>query len=61
MIVQGFRQFLLQPLQNQAGIASNDLNGRFGATYLGVKFPIKQGRFGDCGITNGPGKVVLLR
>ncbi|MBL8173173.1 MAG: hypothetical protein JNK48_00800 [Bryobacterales bacterium] len=61
MIVQGFRQFLLQPLQNQAGIASQDPNGRFMATYLGTRFPIKQGRFGDCAITNGPGKVVLHR
>lgn len=61
MIVQGFRQFIMQPLQNQAGIASNDSNGRFGVTYIGTKFPIKQGRFGDCVITNGPGKVVLHR
>lgn len=61
MIVLGFRQFVLQPLQNQAGIASNDPNGRFGVTYIGTAFPIKQGRFGDCAITNGPGKVVLHR
>ncbi len=61
MIIQGFRQFVLQPLQNQAGISSNDLNGRIGVTYIGTAFPIKQGRFGDCAITNGPGKVVLHR
>ncbi len=61
MIVQGFRQFLLQPLQNQTGIAPNDSNGRIAVTYLGTVFPVKQGRFGDCAITNGPGKVVLHR
>lgn len=61
MLVQGFRQFLLQPLQNQTGISPNDANGRFAATYLGSVYPVKQGRFGDCAITSGPGKVVLHR
>jgi hypothetical protein len=62
MIVQGFRQFLVGPLQNLTNLAPNDTNGRFSATYLGSIVPLQQGRFdGSCGITTGPGKVVLHR
>ncbi|MBI3683614.1 MAG: hypothetical protein HY235_24830 [Acidobacteria bacterium] len=61
MNVLGFRQFLLQPNPNSAGIAPNDPNGRFIATYIGSVMPLKQGRLGDCGVTAGPGKVVLHR
>lgn len=60
MTVLGFRQFLLEPLQNQAGIAPNDANGRFRALYIGNVAPLRQGRVdGGCGVTSGPGKVVL--
>lgn len=61
MIVLGFRQFILQPLQDQTGIAPNDANGRFAATYIGSVVPLKQGTFGSCAVTSGPGKVVLHR
>lgn len=61
MIVLGFRQFLLQPVQNQAGITPNDTNGRFMATYIGSRVPLKQGRYGDCAASSGPGKVILHR
>jgi hypothetical protein len=61
MIVQGFRQFLLQPAPNSTGISTNDANGRFIVTYLGNLAPLRQGRFGSCGVTSGPGKVVLHR
>lgn len=61
MIVQGFRQFLVQPAANSTGISTNDPNGRFIATYLGNLVPLRQGRFGSCGVTSGPGKVVLHR
>lgn len=59
--VQCFRQFLLEP-DDATGDANNpaDANGRFIAMYLGVVAPVKQGRFdGACGISTGPGKVVL--
>ena len=59
--VQCFRQFLLEP-NDAMGDANNpaDANGRFVAMYLGVVAPVKQGRFdGGCGISTGPGKVVL--
>lgn len=59
MVVLGFRQFLLQPNQDSTGIAPNDPNGRFSATYIGSVVPLKQGAFGSCAITSGPGKVVL--
>ncbi|MCS7026124.1 MAG: pilus assembly protein TadG-related protein [Bryobacteraceae bacterium] len=61
MVVLGFRQFLLQPAPNSTGISPNDGNGRFIATYLGNVAPLRQGRFGSCGVTSGPGKVVLHR
>ncbi|MBI4908595.1 MAG: Tad domain-containing protein [Acidobacteria bacterium] len=61
MLVQGFRQFLVQPLVNQTGIGTNDSNGRFSAVYIGAPVPLKQGLAGSCGVTSGPGKVVLYR
>ncbi|MDX1980540.1 MAG: pilus assembly protein TadG-related protein [Bryobacteraceae bacterium] len=60
MVVLGFRQFLLEPLQDNSGIAPNDPNGRIQVLYLGVVMPLKQGRFeASCTATGGPGKVVL--
>lgn len=61
MIVLGFRQFLVQPSANSTGISTNDANGRFAVSYLGNLAPLRQGRFGSCGVTSGPGKVVLHR
>lgn len=61
MLVLGFRQFLLEPNQDSTNLAANDSNGRFAALYLGYPVPLKQGRFGGCAITSGPGKVVLHR
>jgi hypothetical protein len=61
MNVQGFRQFLIEPLTNTAGLSTNDPNGRFAALYLGSVAPLKQGLPGSCGVTSGPGKVVLYR
>jgi Flp pilus assembly protein TadG len=61
MTVLGFRQFLLEPVTNTQAINPADTNGRFAALYLGSPVPVKQGRFGDCGVTSGPGKVVLHR
>jgi len=60
MNVLGFRQFLVQPYQGSNVINPADSAGRFPAMYLGSVAPVKQGRFdGGCGITSGPGKVVL--
>jgi Flp pilus assembly protein TadG len=60
MTVLGFRQFLVEPTQGLAANDPGDTNGRFSALYTGVVAPVKQGRFdGGCGITSGPGKVVL--
>jgi hypothetical protein len=61
MNVLGFRQFLLQPVQNNSNINPGDANGRFSVLYLGTVAPLRQGRAGSCAITNGPGKVVLHR
>ena len=62
MSVLGFRQFLLQPLTGQTQFTPADPSGRFTATYIGSVMPLRQGRFdGSCGLTNGPGKVVLYR
>ncbi len=64
MTVQGFRQFLLQPTAgtSPASNTPSDANGRFLAMYLGNAAPVKQGRFdGACGISVGPGKVVLCQ
>jgi len=66
MTVVGFRQFLIEP--NIDGTLPNfgDGNGRFAAMYLdspqlsGAVAPVKQGSIGpSCGVTSGPGKVVL--
>ncbi len=63
MVVLGFRQFLLQPTTGFVTASSNnpaDGNSRFAAMYLGVVAPVKQGAMGPaCGVTHGPGKVVL--
>ena len=63
LTILGFRQFLLEP--NDAGGTINnpaDGDGRIVAMYVGVKAPVKQGRFdGSCAATAGPGKVVLLQ
>ena len=59
MTVLGFRQFLLQPSTNTTALTPPDTNGRFLAMYVGNVAPVKQGSFGSCGITSGPGKVVL--
>jgi len=60
MNVLGFRQFLVQPQFGGTNIAAADTSGRFLAMYIGSVAPVKQGRFdGGCGISNGPGKVVL--
>ena len=62
MTVLGFRQFLVDPLQNGTTINPADPSGRFPAIYIGNPVPIRQGRFdGNCGVTSGPGKVVLYR
>lgn len=63
MTVLGFRQFLLQPTTNFVTAASNnpaDGDSRLTLMYLGVVAPVKQGSIGPaCGVTSGPGKVVL--
>jgi hypothetical protein len=59
MNVLGFRQFLLMPDPNNTELTPTDSRGRFIAMYIGNPAPLKQGRFGNCGITAGPGKVVL--
>lgn len=61
MTVLGFRQFLVEPNQGEATLAAGDQSGRFPALYIGSVVPLKQGRFGDCQISSGPGKVVLHR
>jgi len=62
MTVLGFRQFLVQPLSGQTQFNPADPAGRFAASYIGSVVPLRQGRFdGSCGISNGPGKVVLFR
>jgi hypothetical protein len=61
MTVLGFRQFLLNPTTTDLGSNDpNDGDGRFIGLYLGTVKPVAQGRFdGSCGISSGPGKVVL--
>ena len=61
MTVLGFRQFLVQPNTGATTINSADANGRFNVLYLGTVKPIRQGSFGGCSQTAGPGKVVLHR
>jgi Flp pilus assembly protein TadG len=69
MNVLGFRQFLLEPTTTstaapQANVPT-DGDGRFAAMYIGSLAPVKQGSMSEtginisCGISNGPGKVVL--
>lgn len=57
--VLGFRQFLLEPDPNSTELSPGDPVGRFVAMYIGFPAPLRQGQFGSCGITEGPGKVVL--
>lgn len=63
MNVLGFREFLIDTLQDGTYNDPGDRNGRFVALYIGSVVPLKQGRFsspdGACQITAGPGKVVL--
>lgn len=59
MNVLGFRQFLVMPNPGGTTLSPNDGPGRFAAIYIGYPAPLKQGRFGSCNITSGPGKVVL--
>ena len=59
MNILGFRQFLVIPNPGVTSLSPADGPGRFIATYIGNPAPLKQGRFGSCGVTSGPGKVVL--
>jgi Flp pilus assembly protein TadG len=59
MNVLGFRQFLLEPNPNTTELDPTDPVGRIVAMYIGFPAPVKQGQFGSCGVTQGPGKVVL--
>ena len=59
MLVLGFRQFLVEPNQNEVTIAPGDTGGRFRALYIGYPAPVKQGRLDGCQVASGPGKVVL--
>lgn len=59
MTVLGFRQFLLEPNPDSFELNPSDPVGRFVALYIGYPAPLKQGSFGACGVTQGPGKVVL--
>ena len=59
MNVLGFRQFLLEPDPDTTELNPAGQWGRFVAMYIGYPAPIRQGAFGTCGVTAGPGKVVL--
>jgi Flp pilus assembly protein TadG len=59
MNILAFRQFLIEPDPNSTNITPGDGPGRFIALYIGNPMPLKQGRFGSCGVASGPGKVVL--
>jgi Flp pilus assembly protein TadG len=74
MNVLGFRQFFVTPTPDSAtglGNDPGDTHGRFMAIYIGSVAPVKQGYFAvntnafstapasACGVTSGPGKVVL--
>lgn len=62
MTILGFRQFLVDPLLSGTTINPLEPSGRFPVVYLGATAPVRQGRFdGNCGVTSGPGKVVLYR
>lgn len=59
MNVLGFRQFLLEPDTDATELNPADAGARFVAMYIGFPAPLKSGQFGSCGVTEGPGKVVL--
>jgi hypothetical protein len=59
MTVLGFRQFLLEPDPDSTELNPNGPWARFTAMYIRYPAPIRQGSFGACGATQGPGKVVL--
>jgi len=59
MMVLGFRQFLVDPNPDTTTITPTDRNARFVGLYIGSVAPVKQGSFGGCTQTAGPGKVVL--
>ena len=73
MNILGFRQFLVTPTPNSntgLGNDPSDGHGKFNAIYIGSVAPVKQGFYTSlvppaplaaCGITSGPGKVVLHR
>ncbi len=62
MTILGFRQFLLEPTSGDTSNVPTDGDGRFSTLYIGNPVPLKQGRFdGGCGLTSGPGKVVLFQ
>ena len=61
MTVLGFRQFLVEPNNGAATVAAADAASRFIVMYLGTVKPVRQGSFGGCSQSAGPGKVVLHR
>lgn len=62
MTVLGFRQFLVNPDQGGVSTTPTNTDARFNALYIGNPVPLKQGRMdGGCGLTSGPGRVVLHR
>lgn len=62
MNILGFRQFLLEPTSGLTSNNPTDGDARFSVLYIGNPVPLKQGRFdGGCGVSSGPGKVVLFQ
>ena len=62
MTVLGFRQFFFEPTATLTTNDPADRDGRFSVLYIGNPAPVKQGRFdGSCGVSSGPGKVVLFQ
>jgi Flp pilus assembly protein TadG len=59
MNILGFRQFLLAPNPGASSLNPTDAASRLLVTYIGYPKPLRQGRFGSCGVTSGPGMVVL--
>ena len=59
MNILGFRQFLIEPDPSGVNITPNDRYGRYVVLYIGSVVPLKQGSFGACQQTAGPGKVIL--
>ena len=59
MTVLGFRQFLVEPALGDTTLNVSDPNGRFSALYIGYPVAIRQGSFGGCSVSAGPGKLVL--